>query len=269
MNEVDIQAICEQLTRRLYSESTHALIAQHLPNALVQESHHFSALSSAPESSEEGLTAQERIAADKSQLCYPDPLCDHTLKPLSAVFESQSVGILAIQCLLDFFNTKTSTKTREAVINSLVVAIPRLEFGRKIIQYNAIAADNHIDLFEDYLLWCDRTLAQGKATLSQARRPSQAYVHALVKSAYQSRPLIREDVDSYPLGKELLGYLNNGETGICLSKESREIWELCDGKTAVIEISKVLGSRIQLPEEAFLEDIRITVSSFQKLSLLQ
>ncbi len=84
-----------------------------------------------------------------------------------------------------------------------------------------------------------------------------------------SRPCRRNDIEEHILLDEIVLYYPEREVAFSLSSSAKAIWELCDGKHTVIEISQKLGSRFGYSREKLLSDVTTAIIKLQKLSLLE
>lgn len=83
-----------------------------------------------------------------------------------------------------------------------------------------------------------------------------------------------KDIENHSLGDEVILYLPTAEKGISLNSSARLIWELCDGKYTIFEISQHLGQRLGVTDKEplqheLLKDVVNTVIQLCKLELLE
>ena len=84
-----------------------------------------------------------------------------------------------------------------------------------------------------------------------------------------SRPCRRNGIEEHILLDEIVLYYPEREVAFSLNSSAKAIWELCDGKHTVIEISQKLGSCFGCSREKLLSDITTAIIKLQKLSLLE
>lgn len=82
------------------------------------------------------------------------------------------------------------------------------------------------------------------------------------------RPRRLPGFEEHALLDEMVLYLAEGDLAISLNQTARLIWEQCDGRLTVAEISRALEKRFNLPPAALLSDVRLTVQEFYELGLL-
>ena len=87
-----------------------------------------------------------------------------------------------------------------------------------------------------------------------------------LSTTHQPRPLA--GVKSYTVGREMVLYLPGREQAVSLNQSARAIWELCDGRRNLDEISQELGRRFDSPAEAILPDVAATVDRLAEHGLL-
>ncbi len=84
-----------------------------------------------------------------------------------------------------------------------------------------------------------------------------------------SRPCRRNGIEEHILLDEIVLYYPEREVAFSLNSSAKAIWELCDGKHTVIEITQKLGSRFGCSREKLLSDVTTAITKLQKLSLLE
>jgi hypothetical protein len=84
-----------------------------------------------------------------------------------------------------------------------------------------------------------------------------------------SRPCRRNGIEEHILLDEIVLYYPEPEVAFSLSSSAKAIWELCDGKHTVIEISQKLSKRFACSETELLSDVTTAITKLQKLSLLE
>ncbi len=84
-----------------------------------------------------------------------------------------------------------------------------------------------------------------------------------------SRPCRRNGIEEHNLLDEVVLYYPEREVAFSLKSSAKAIWELCDGKHTVIEISQKLGSRFGCSMEKLLSDVKATVIQLHKHVLLE
>ncbi|MEE9214039.1 MAG: PqqD family protein [Thermodesulfobacteriota bacterium] len=84
-----------------------------------------------------------------------------------------------------------------------------------------------------------------------------------------SRPCRRNGIEEHILLDEIVLYYPEREVAFSLNSSAKAIWELCDGKHTVIEISQKLSKRFACSAAELLSDVTTTITKLQKLSLLE
>lgn len=59
------------------------------------------------------------------------------------------------------------------------------------------------------------------------------------------------------------------EIGVSLNRSARAIWELCDGRRTLAEISQELGRDLGCPGDELLDDVEAAVRQLSELSLVE
>ena len=95
-----------------------------------------------------------------------------------------------------------------------------------------------------------------------------------VKSSISSdvaaaRPRRLEGVEEHCLLDEMVLYALEREMAFSLNHSARAVWELCDGKRTIIEISQELGRRFDRPGSELLSDVITVVVQFCEHGLLE
>ncbi len=84
-----------------------------------------------------------------------------------------------------------------------------------------------------------------------------------------SRPCRRNGIEEHILLDEIVLYYPEREVAFSLNSSAKAIWELCDGKHTVIEISQKLSKRFACSAAELLSDVTTTITKLHKLSLLE
>lgn len=71
------------------------------------------------------------------------------------------------------------------------------------------------------------------------------------------------------LGKEMLLYSPESETAFSVNHSAKAIWELCDGRSTVGEISQELGRRFGCSGDELLSDVIDATIQLSGLRLLE
>ena len=81
-------------------------------------------------------------------------------------------------------------------------------------------------------------------------------------------------IEEYSLGEEMLLYFSDFEKGFSLNGSSKAIWELCDGRHTLVEISQELGKRLGVSGNdlllcELLSDVIATTTQLRDLGILE
>lgn len=72
---------------------------------------------------------------------------------------------------------------------------------------------------------------------------------------------------------DLILYTPEQHQGVSLNSSARQVWELCDGKRTLGQISQALGEKLGCPDAEcvaeLLADVEQTVAHFRKIGLLR
>jgi hypothetical protein len=95
----------------------------------------------------------------------------------------------------------------------------------------------------------------------------------MVKSNH-TWPCRLNGIEEYSLGEEMLLYFPDFEKGFSLNSSSKAIWELCDGRHTLAEISQELGQRLgvsgnELLLNELLSDVIVTITQLRDLGVLE
>ncbi len=84
-----------------------------------------------------------------------------------------------------------------------------------------------------------------------------------------SRPCRRNGIEEHILLDEIVLYYPEREVAFSLNSSAKAIWELCDGKHTVIEITQKLSKSFACSAADLLSDVTTAITKLQKLSLLE
>jgi hypothetical protein len=79
----------------------------------------------------------------------------------------------------------------------------------------------------------------------------------------------RKAIQEHALWDEMLLYAPGRETAFSLNGPAKAIWELCDGRHTLTDISRELSQRFSCSEETLAADVQIAVQRFDELGLLE
>ncbi len=89
-----------------------------------------------------------------------------------------------------------------------------------------------------------------------------------IDAAY-TQPYRLNGVEEHILLDEIVLYFPEREVAFSLNSSAKAIWELCDGKHTVNEISQELSSLFSCSREELLSDVKATVIQLHKHVLLE
>lgn len=146
---------------------------------------------------------------------------------------------------------------------SVAWTLPRLIFGRRMLQQRAEFHPDGRAFLEGLLAWLQRMekeadefmAAQGVA-LAPFSHPLEFHVRA------DHRPRRCSDVQSFAMDDELLLYAPGRANAFTLNLSARAIWDLCDGSRTVSEIAGLLARESGTPEPALYPDVAGAVQAF-------
>jgi hypothetical protein len=84
-----------------------------------------------------------------------------------------------------------------------------------------------------------------------------------------SKPRRREGIEAHSVWDELVLYVPGRELGVSLNRSARAIWELCDGRRTLAEISQELARDLGCPDDELLADVGAAVRQFSELGLVE
>jgi len=181
------------------------------------------------------LESAERIVTNSPGELYPSPIRYDALRPMPAVLHAQysytyvcALVIRIIRAGLD------RARDRQIAQVSLAGNLPKLEFGRSVIQQCA-----HLDragdgFLEGYLAWLDRVLEDGNAILRELQLPLAPFAHPLAAQETggcerfmgKSKRLETGIVDRFPLRHESVRESKTPEGTLLYAPWSRRNYSL-------------------------------------------
>ena len=84
-----------------------------------------------------------------------------------------------------------------------------------------------------------------------------------------SRPRRQEGIEAHGVQDELVLYVPGREVGVSLNRSARAIWELCDGRRTLAEISQELDQEVGCPGDELLADVGAAVRQLSELGLVE
>jgi Coenzyme PQQ synthesis protein D (PqqD) len=88
-----------------------------------------------------------------------------------------------------------------------------------------------------------------------------------------SRPRKVNDIEEYSFGDEMLLSLSERGIATSLNSSAQAIWELCDGRQTIEEISATLADRFGFVEVALRQElskqVTATIEQFSQLGLVE
>lgn len=75
-------------------------------------------------------------------------------------------------------------------------------------------------------------------------------------------------VKIYDIWDEMVLYAPEREMAYALNSSARAIWELCDGRHTLVEMSQELGQRFGCSAEDLFADVQTTITQLHELGLL-
>jgi len=231
------------------------------------------------------LDSGKRIVKNLPEQTFPSPIRYDCLQPMSAVLHAQYSFTYVAALDIEIVNSSKEADILHRATSSLAENLPKLEFGCKVIQDNAEVDLVGADFLEGYFAWLERVLQNGYSILDKFQICPNLFIHPLdslqkygksmeLSKYLSARPFQHTDSESYSVGDETLLYLPGLEKGITLNKSAKTIWDLCDGKHTVFEISQHLHQRLGLfdnesLQHELLQDVVNTVIQLCKLEMLK
>ncbi|MDR4499309.1 MAG: PqqD family protein [Candidatus Scalindua sp.] len=84
-----------------------------------------------------------------------------------------------------------------------------------------------------------------------------------------AHPCRLNGIEEHSILDETVLYSPENEAAFSLNSSAKAIWELCEGKYTVLEISQKLGARFGISPQELLDDVKTTVTQLHKLVLLE
>ncbi len=195
--------------------------------------------------------------------------------PMHRLVHTQYAATYVCALSIQILNGLAGPHPRAVAARALASHLPKLEFRAGLIRDHARLDRAGEGFFEGYFSWLDRLLGEGRAFLVAAEpsacRPESASVAALEMG--RVRPSRLAGVHENTFINETLLYVPNKNLALSLNSSARAVWELCDGNTTVIEISRKIGrdvgySDAELPD-SLTGQVAAAVVKFHELGLLE
>jgi hypothetical protein len=90
-----------------------------------------------------------------------------------------------------------------------------------------------------------------------------------ISQATEIHPRQLMGVKAYELWDEMVLYSPVHKMAFSLNSSARAVWDLCNGKRTLVEISQELGQRFNSSESELLSDVKATVIKLGQLGLLE
>ena len=138
-----------------------------------------------------------------------------------------------------------------------------------IVNGTAIETENNVDTLQQmYARWNVDTLKDDiqSVDLSVALH-ADAHNHSI--DIASTHPCRLNGIEEHSILDETLLYSPESETAFSLNSSAKAIWELCEGKYTVLEISLKLGVKFGISQQELLPDVKATVTQFHKLLLIE
>ena len=211
--------------------------------------------------------AKRLIVNDPDEL-YPSPIRYDVNRPMTAVLHAQysyvhiaALDIHIIDAALD--------RERDKVIveRSLAIILPKLAFGREVLNSHAELDDAGIDFMAGFDDWTALVISDGFKVLEDFAVAPIAFHHPLLKNGgsvceeraecemavvpddLSWRPALKPGIESHVVSDGLVLYDPSLEAAYSLNSESRAIWELCDGKRNITDIARQLIQGLDIEED--------------------
>lgn len=227
------------------------------------------------------LESSERIVKNSPQQKFKSPIRYDCLRPMPAVFHAQYsfTYVLALDIKIIKACDIVSEHERFFALNSLAFNISRLEFGYHVISENAEFDSAGSKFFKKYSDWLHNLFSEGYKILEDFQISRQNFVHPLETDlSYENnlniykfddvKPCRLNEIEEHNSGDEAILYLQKEEITASLNNSAKEIWQLCDGKLTIAEISHKLSLRFGCSDKDLLLDVKAAITQFNKLGLL-
>lgn len=221
----------------------------------------------------------ERLILNPPSELYPGSIRYDRLRPMSAVLHAHySYTYVAALDVAIVQAGREPVRDRRVAADSLAVVLPKLEFGRRVIQDHARTDADGMAFLDGLLAWLDRVLRDGFALLARHGLEPRTFGHPTTGStargewpgapAPTARPRRADGLLECDLGDELLVYTPQRNAVLALNASSRAIWARCTGAETPPEIAATLSRQFGLPGEALVADVLLAMAQFSALGLL-
>lgn len=248
-----------------------------------------------------GVDKAEHLITNAPDRLYRSPIRYDCQRPMSAVIHAQYSYTYVVALDLAILAAVLKPERDRCVAeHSIAVILPKLEFGRDVIEKHVEVDTNGSDFMTGFFGWIDAVVERGGKALDALGIPPRPFEHPLdgarspgLASVQPPRPpakpaatAILEDVwsgltatpckvpriESHGVRDEMVLYCPDREAAYALNASSRSIWELCDGERSQGDISRALLAPLGCDDAELLEqltqEIITTLHDFHSCGLI-
>lgn len=256
----------------------------------------------------------ERIIRNPSDQKFKSPIRYDCLRPMPAVLHAQYSYTYVSALDIEIIKAGTDlSRDRRIAEDSLAKILPKLEFGLEVIRDNADTDSAGADFLEGYFAWLNRVLEEGYRILDKFKIPPNYFQHPLdvQMSAARSRreqmatkwqidvpeddrscigfhddtqndsidivctrPFRLKGVEEHSLLDEMVLYIPESDMAFSFNNSTKTIWELCDGRHTIADISQEIGQSLgvfgdSLLARELLSDVIEAITQLHNFGLLE
>jgi hypothetical protein len=217
------------------------------------------------------IKSAERLIRNPPTQKFKSPIRMDCLRPISAVVHAEYSYTYVAALDLEIVRSRTAcADDRADAAHALARHLPKLEFGLGVIRDHAEVDEPGAAFMEAWQAWLARVFAAGDKVLDAWGIRPRPFVHPLDSTPAHAglRPSRLSSIRERRFGDELRLYVPEHELAT-LNHSAAAIWQLCDGKRTIEEISEELGPCVGRSGVALLPDVIQGVTRLHELGLLE
>ena len=237
----------------------------------------------------------ERLIVNAPGRTYRSPIRYDIERPMTAVIHAQysythiaALDLAIIDAALD------PERDRLIAENSLAVIMPKLKFGRAVIERDAEVDDAGAAFLQGFFDWIDSVVSRSEAVLESMSIAPVPFEHPLdrdpaskqdatapaaacappqqptpeatasdsIEACWSGLKLVPRQnpkIEAHGIRDELVLYCPDREAAFALNATSRSIWELCDGAHTMGEMSRSLLTPLDCDDFALLHQLTMEI----------
>ena len=237
----------------------------------------------------------ERLIVNAPNRTYRSPIRYDSERPMTAVIHAQySYTYIAALDLAIIDAAQDPVRDRLIAESSLAIIMPKLKFGRAVIERDVEVDDDGAAFLQGFFDWIDSVVSRSEAILESMDIAPVPFEHPLdrdpasgqeataaVAASSPSEPPATETaaldsieacwsdltlvpqknpkIEAHGIRDEMVLYCPDREAAFALNATSRSIWELCDGAHTMGEMSRSLLTPLDCDDFALLHQLTMEI----------